>query len=32
LGRTLHLLSRHGIKVIKELLELKKLQKGGAQI
>ena len=32
LGRTLHLLSRHGIKVIKELLELKKLQKGGAQV
>lgn len=32
LGRTLHLLSRHGIKVIKQLLELKKLQKGGAQV
>ena len=32
LGRTLHLLSRHGIKVIKELMELKKLQKGGAQV
>lgn len=32
LGRTLHLLSRHGIKVIKQLLELKKLQKGGAQL
>lgn len=32
LGRTLHLLSKHGIKVIKELLELKKLQKGGAQV
>ncbi len=32
IGRTLHLLSRHGIKVIKELLELKKLQKGGAQV
>ena len=32
LGRTLHLLSRHGIKVIKHLLELKKLQKGGAQV
>lgn len=32
LGRTLHLLSQHGIKVLKELLELKKLQKGGAQI
>ena len=32
LGRTLHLLSRHGIKVIKEFLELKKLQKGGAQV
>lgn len=32
LGRTIHLLSKHGKKVIKELLELKKLQKGGAQI
>lgn len=32
LGRTLHLISRHGIKVMKELLELKKLQKGGAQV
>ena len=32
LGRTIHLLSKHGIKIIKELLELKKLQKGGAQI
>lgn len=32
LGRTLHLLSRHGIKVLKELHELKKLQKGGAQV
>ena len=32
LGRTIHLLSKHGIKVIKELLELKKLQKGGAQL
>ena len=32
LGRTMQLLSKHGIKVIKELLELKKLQKGGAQV
>jgi len=32
MGRTIHLLSKHGIKIIKELLELKKLQKGGAQI
>ncbi len=32
LGRTLHLLSRHGMKVIKELLELKKLRKGGANL
>lgn len=32
LGRTVHLLSKHGRKVIKELLELKNLQKGGAQI
>lgn len=32
IGRTIHLLSKHGIKVIKELLELKKLQKGGAQL
>jgi len=30
--RTLHLLSRHGIKAIKQLLELKKLRKGGAQL
>ncbi len=32
LGRTLDLLSRHGLKVIKELLELKKLRKGGAKL
>ena len=32
LARTLHLLSRHGIKVLKELLKLKKLRKGGAQL
>ncbi len=32
LGRTLHLLSGHGIKVLKELLELKKLRKGGAKL
>lgn len=30
--RTLHLLSRHGIKTIKQLLELKNLRKGGAQL
>ena len=30
--RTLHLLSRHGIKAIKQLLELKNLRKGGAQL
>ncbi len=30
--KTLHLLSRHGIKVLKHLLELKKLRKGGAQL
>lgn len=32
LGRTLHLLSGHGIKVLKELLKLKKLRKGGAKL
>lgn len=32
LARALHLLSRHGIKVIKDLLKLKKLRKGGAQL
>ena len=32
LMRTVHLLSRHGIKIIKQLLELKKLRKGGAQL
>ena len=31
LGRTLHLLSRHGIKTIIHLLKLKELRKGGAQ-
>lgn len=31
-GRTLHLLSRHGFKILKQLLELKKLRKGGAQL
>ena len=30
--RVLHLLSRHGIKVLKQLVELKKLRKGGAQL
>lgn len=32
LARTLMLLSRYGIKVLKELLKLKKLRKGGAQL
>ena len=32
LARTVHLLSKHGIKIIKQLLELKKLRKGGAQL
>ena len=32
IGRTLHLLSRHGLKILKEFLELKKLRKGGAQL
>lgn len=32
LVRTLHLLSCHGIKILKEFIELKKLRKGGAQI
>ena len=32
LGRTIHLLSHYGIKVLKELLKLKKLQKGGAKL
>lgn len=32
IGRTLHLLSGHGIKVLKELLKLKKLRKGGAKL
>ena len=31
LVRTLHLLSRHGMKILKHLLELKKIRKGGAQ-
>lgn len=30
--KTLHLLSRHGIKILKNLLELKKLRKGGAEL
>ena len=30
--KTLHLLSRHGIKILKDLIELKKLRKGGAQL
>lgn len=30
--KTLHLLSRHGVKILKHLLELKKLRKGGAQL
>lgn len=32
LGRTIHLLSLHGVKVVKEFLELKKLRKGGAKL
>ena len=32
LARTIHLLSMHGIKILKELFELKKLRKGGAQL
>lgn len=30
--KTMHLLSKHGIKILKNLLELKKLRKGGAQV
>ena len=30
--RSIHLLSKHGIKILKELFELKKLRKGGAQL
>lgn len=30
--KTLHLLSRHGVKILKHLLELKKLRKGGARL
>ncbi len=32
LGRTVHLLSRHGVKVLTQLLKLKKLRKGGAKL
>lgn len=32
LGRAIHLIFKHGKKLIKELLELKKLEKGGAQV
>lgn len=32
LGRSLHLLTRHGIKVLRHLFNLKKLRKGGAQL
>ena len=32
LMRAVHLLSKHGIKIIKDLLELKKLRKGGNKI
>lgn len=32
LARTVHLLTRHGAKVLKELLKLRKLQKGGAKL
>jgi len=31
-ARTLHLLGRYGIKVLKDLLELKKIRKGGAEL
>ena len=31
LGRTLHLLTRHGIKILRQLLQLKKLRKGGVK-
>ena len=31
LGRVLHLLTRHGIKILIQLLQLKKLRKGGAE-
>ena len=31
-AKTLHLLSRYGIKVLKDLLNLKKLRKGGAKL
>ena len=32
LGRTLHLLSWHGVRILRELLKLKKLRKGGAKL
>ncbi len=32
LGRAIHLLTRHGIKILKQLLQLKKLRKGGAKL
>lgn len=32
LFRTVHLLTRHGLKTLKQLLELKKLRKGGARL
>ncbi len=32
IGRVLHLLSWHGVKILKELLKLKKLRKGGAKL
>ena len=32
LARTVHLLTRHGAKVLKQLLKLRKLQKGGAKL
>ena len=32
LVRAVHLLSKHGVKLIKQLMELKKLRKGGAQL
>ena len=32
IGRVVHLLTRHGIKILRQLLQLKKLRKGGAKL
>lgn len=32
LGRAIHLLTWHGVKILKQLLQLKKLRKGGAKL